>query len=163
MDKEYYVDPLEQEAKMKEKLEKIDEPKTAEIPEDEQLSNIHPDMNITGFFSTGNTAKKTGFMHRSASPFMIKFGFVFGIISAIYSALYLFILISQRFYTNWFLSWLYAVVAIFALVILINSLRSLKVKNDNLKRNVLVGIFCAIISFAPLIAWVIHWFLTVFN
>lgn len=167
-EQDYYVDPLEQEAKMKEKLEKIEARKELDkkdglIPDDEQEKTetavdetIRPDMNVSGFFSTGETAKKQSFISRPASSKSLAACAVFGVISAIYSAFYTVSLISTNFDTSWFFGWIYAVVVIASVVIVITGIRSLKTQNDSLKRKALIGIVGSAISAIPLIALLIH-------
>lgn len=162
---DFYVDPLEQEAKMKEKLEKIEELKALERKENGEPEEtdyyepekVRPDMNVSGYFSTGATAKKEGVMKRPASAGALTFCMIFGIIGAIYSAFYTVTLISTTFSVNWFMGWIYAVVAVTSLIVLLTGVRSLKVQNESLKRNALIGIVGAAISVIPLVAWLVHW------
>ena len=164
----YYVDPLEQEALMKEKLDKIEaekaEKKANEDSEEHETTideTIRPDMNVSGYFSTGKTATKTGIMQRSASADTLTVCMVLGVISAIYSALYAALLISAEFNVNWFLGWIFAVVVIASIFVIFNSVRSLKVKNNSMKQKALIGIVGAGITVIPLIAWIIHWLTSV--
>jgi hypothetical protein len=164
----YYVDPLEQDALMKEKLEKIEAEREKRRKEngeyEEQESTdfidetIRPDMNVNGYFSTGNTASKTSVLKRPASKGTLSFCMVAGIVSAIYSAFYLVILVTDNFASPyWFAGWLYAVAVIISIIVVLTGVRSLSVKNDNLKRKALIGIIGAALSVFPLIAWIIHW------
>jgi hypothetical protein len=159
---DYYVDPLEQDALMKEKLKKIEEEKPVKNEEDEPEYDFKPDMNVSGYFSAGTTAKKAGFMSQTASVGALSFSFIGGITCATYSAFYLVLLISERFDVNWFLGWLYAVIAFVSIIILVNGIRSLKVQKENLKRKAMVGIVCSCISMIPLLAWIIHWIVATF-
>ena len=72
---DYYVDPLEQDALMKEKLKKIEEDKPAKTEEEPEY-DFKPDMNVSGYFSAGTTAKKTGFMGQTASVGALSFSFI---------------------------------------------------------------------------------------
>ncbi len=163
---DYYIDPLEQDAAMKEKLAKIESEKPAESSEnkgeerEEAVPEIHPDLNVSGFFSAGNTAKRPGFMSHNASISALNLCFVFGIINAIYSAFYLLALISTGFDTNWFFGWLYAVVVVTSIIIAINCFRSRNVQKDELKRKALIGLVGSAISILPLIGWILHFFTT---
>ena len=163
----YYVDPLEQDALMKEKLEKIEAEKAEKESDDEEEhevtvdETIRPDMNVSGYFSTGKTATKAGIMQRSASADTLTVCVVLSVISAIYSALYAALLISTEFNTNWFLGWIFAVAVIASIFVTFNSVRSLKVKNNSLKQKALIGIVGAGITAIPLIAWLIHWLTSV--
>lgn len=161
---DYYVDPLEQDALMKEKLKKIEQEKSekTEDNEEEYVPDFKPDMNVSGFFSTGTTAKKAGIMSQTASVGALSFCFIFGIINAIYSAFYLVLLIAERFDVNWFLGWLYAVVVVISIIVVLNSIRSLNVQKENLKRKAVIGIFGSSIAMIPLIAWIIHWITATF-
>ena len=163
----YYVDPLEQEALMKEKLEKIEaekEQRRKENLEEEEASmpeidaSIRPDMNVSGYFSTGNTAVKQSVLHRPASKGFLNFCMIFGVIDAIYSAFYFIALISDNFASaNWFMGWLYAIVVIISVIIIFNSVRSLKVQKNSLKQKAMIGIVGSAIAGLPLIAWLFHW------
>ena len=163
---DYYVDPLEQDDVMKEKLKKIEEERekknldnaTPEEEKEEEVDlSIRPDMNVSGFFSAGNTATKQSIMHRPASKAFLNFCMIFGVINATYSAFYLVVLISDKFLSpNWFMGWLYAIVVILSVIIIINGVRSLKVQKDSLKRKALIGIVGSGIAALPLFAWIFH-------
>ena len=169
---DYYVDPLEQESKMKEKLEKIESEKERKInpsTEDEQSEEtqsftplIRPDMNVTGYFSAGDTAKKGFFLAHPAGKGTMFFSLIFGIINPICSAFYLILLLSSGFDLNWLLNWFYAIIVIITIFVLVNSLRSVGAKNDSLKRKALIGILGSIISLVPLIMWLVHWISSLF-
>jgi hypothetical protein len=163
---DYYVDPLEQEKLMKEKLQRMEEERKKNQTEDATSTDdemtVRPDMNVSGYFSAGNTAKKAGFMSQNATIGTLNFCLIFGIIDAIYSAFYLLALITQRFDVNWFLGWLYAVVVVLSVIITVNGIRSLNIQKDNLKRKAMIGIVGSAISIIPLIAWIIHWFVATF-
>ena len=161
---DYYVDPLEQDALMKEKLKKIEEEKSEKKDgnEEETIPEFKPDMNVSGYFSAGTTAKKAGIMSQTASVGALSFCFIFGIINAIYSAFYLVLLIAERFDVNWFLGWLYAVVVVISAIVLFNGIRSLNVQKENLKRKAMIGIFGSSIAIIPLVAWIIHWITATF-
>ncbi len=173
---DYYVDPLEQEAKMKEKLDKIEEMKALERkrngepePEEEKADSvssetIRPDMNVSGYFSSGTTAKKGGIMKRPASANALVISVVTGVIGAIYSMFYLITLISTNFSfsTNWIMGWIYAVVVIASIIAIFNGIRSRKVQNETLKRNALIGLVGSGISFIPLVAWLVNWLAQLF-
>ena len=168
----YYVDPLEQDALMKEKLAKIEAEKEQhrkEAGEDEEDStpivdeSIRPDMNVSGYFSAGNTASKTGVMKRPASNGSLTFCMFSGVASAVYSAFYLIILITDNFASPyWFAGWLYAVVVVISILVILTGIRSLKVQKDSLKRKALIGIVGSSLSAFPLIAWIIHWIMQSF-
>jgi len=161
---DFYVDPLEQDKIMQEKLAKIEEEKAAEkSEEDDEIneSTIHPDMSVTGYFSTGNTATKPSIMNRTASTSTLTFCFLFGIINGAFSLLYMALLISTGFSVHWFLSWAYAAIVVLSIVIMVNSIRSLNTQKANLKRNAMVGIVGASISFLPIITWIIHWLMSI--
>lgn len=163
----YYVDPLEQDAIMKEKLEKIQAEKARQQKEnygdDDNINievdeSIRPDMNVTGYFSSGNTAAKQNFMNRPASVGSLNLIMILGIIGAIYSAFYFIVLLTDNFSSpNWFMGWLYAIVVIASIFSIITGIRSLKLQKDNLKRKALIGIIGSCISFLPLLAWIVHW------
>lgn len=165
----YYVDPLEQDALMKEKLDKIEAEKAEKKAEEEEKEKaetpvddtLRPDMNVSGYFSTGATANKTSFLKRPASANTLVVCFIFGILDAIYSGFYTVTLISTSFDANWFMGWIYAVVAILSIIITINCARSLKAQKESMKRNALVGLVGSGISAIPLIAWLIHWIVTI--
>lgn len=160
----YYVDPLEQDAIMKEKLEKIEAERAKNHQDDDEEdeatfidTSIRPDMNVSGYFSSGNTAKKPGIMKRSATGSMLTFGMVFSIFSAAYSVFYLVVLIADNFSSPlWYLGWLYAAVAVTSLFVIFNSIRSLGVKNDSLKAKALVGIIGSAFVIFPFFAWIIN-------
>ena len=172
---EYYVDPLEQDSLMKEKLEKIEfekeRKKKETYGEDEEEKeeekpaidpSIRPDMNVTGYFSAGNTAKKQSFVMQPASKHALTFGVIFGVIDAIYSAFFTIILISSNFDIKWYFGWAYALVVIFSIIIVINGIRSLKAQKDTIKQKALVGIVGSAISIVPLIAIFINWIINLF-
>lgn len=168
----YYIDPLEQDAAMEKRRQELEEqkkkttsfdsnetaPAEEEAPVDE---SIRPDMNVNGFFSAGQTAAKQGIFNRTASKGTVTFCMVFGVINAIYSAFYIIMLVSSAFDIHWFTGWIYAIVFILTLIVLVNSLRSLKSQKDDIKRKAMIGIFGSIISFIPLFAWIIHWIITI--
>lgn len=165
----YYIDPLEQDAAMEKRRQELEEQKkkttsfntddTAAAEEEASSDdNIRPDMNVNGFFSAGQTATKQGIMNRSASKGTVTFCMLFGIINAIYSAFYIILLVSSAL--NWFTGWIYAVVFVLTLIVLVNSLRSMKSQKDDIKRKAMIGIFGSIISIIPLFAWIINWILT---
>ena len=166
----YYIDPLEQDAVMEKRRQELEElkhrtnqdneePVEEEKPEVEET--IRPDMNVNGFFSAGQTATKAGIMNRTATKGTLTFCMVFGVINAIYSAFYTVMLVSSAFDLHWFTAWVYAIVFVLTIIVLFNSLRSMKSQKDDIKRKALIGVFGSIISFAPLIAWVIHWITTI--
>ena len=162
MDKDYYVDPLEQEKAMQEKREKIETAKqnaapsapaaTSDIDEDA----IRPDMNISGFFSTGKTAKKQSFLKAPAGKTALKFAFLTGIISAIFTAFYLILIFSTGFDLYWFLNWIYAVIIVISVINLVNGLRSRQIQNDAMKKHALVGILGSAFALVPLLAWLFN-------
>ena len=159
---DYYVDPLEQDALMKEKLDKIEADKADKKDGDEEHEayvdeTIRPDMNVSGYFSSGTTAKKTSFMSRPASANTLFVCFILGVINAIYSAFYAAALITTRFNAFWFFGWIYAVVVLGSLIITLTSIRSLKVQKSSMKRHALIAIVGSGISIIPLIAYLIHW------
>ena len=169
----YYIDPLEQDAAMEKRRQELEEQKRKDTSNDTDDAiaikeeapieeSIRPDMNVNGFFSAGQTATKQGIMNRSASKGTVTFCMLFGIINAIYSAFYIILLVSSAFDTNWFTGWIYAIVFVLTLIVLINSLRSMKSQKDDIKRKAMIGIFGSIISIVPLFAWIIHWILTTF-
>ena len=160
---DYYVDPLEQEALMKEKLDKIEAEKAEKKAEEEDEktetvvdTTLRPDMNVSGYFSTGVTANKTGIMQRPASTGALTLSAIIGIIGAIYSAFYTVTLISTSFNANWFMGWIFAVIVIVSIFVLFNCARSLKAQKDSIKRKALLGIVGSCITAIPLIAWIIH-------
>lgn len=166
----YYVDPLEQDAVMEKRRQELEElkhrtnqdneePVEEENPEVEEA--IRPDMNVNGFFSAGQTATKAGIMNRTATKGTLAFCMVFGIINAIYSAFYTVMLVSSVFDLHWFTAWVYAIVFVLTIIVLFNSLRSMKSQKDDIKRKALIGVFGSIISFVPLIAWIVHWITTI--
>lgn len=166
----YYIDPLEQDAVMEKRRQELEElkhrtgqdssePSKEETPELDDT--IRPDMNVNGFFSAGQTATKTGIMNHTATKGTLAFCMVFGIINAIYSAFYTVMLVSSAFDLHWFTGWVYAIVFILTIIVLFNSLRSMKSQKDDIKRKALIGVFGSIISFVPLIAWIIHWITTI--
>ena len=166
----YYVDPLEQDAVMEKRRQELEELKhrtnqDSEEPVEEDKSEvedaIRPDMNVNGFFSAGQTATKAGIMNRTATKGTLAFCMVFGIINAIYSAFYTVMLVSSVFDLHWFTAWVYAIVFVLTIIVLFNSLRSMKSQKDDIKRKALIGVFGSIISFVPLIAWIIHWITTI--
>jgi cation transport ATPase len=167
----YYVDPLEQDAVMEKRRQELEElrhrtnqdnnepVKEEETPEIDDT--IRPDMNVNGFFSAGQTATKAGIMNRTATKGTLAFCMVFGVINAIYSAFYTVMLVSSAFDLYWLTAWVYAIVFILTIIVLFNSLRSMKSQKDDIKRKALIGVFGSIISFVPLIAWIIHWIITI--
>lgn len=166
----YYVDPLEQDAVMEKRRQELEELKhrtnqDSEEPVEENKSEvedaIRPDMNVNGFFSAGQTATKAGIMNRTATKGTLAFCMVFGIINAIYSAFYTVMLVSSVFDLHWFTAWVYAIVFVLTIIVLFNSLRSMKSQKDDIKRKALIGVFGSIISFVPLIAWIVHWITTI--
>ena len=168
---DYYVDPLEQDALMKEKLAKIEEDKKT-LAEDNENSEsakspasdddtIRPDTNVTGYFSTGATAKKENFLTRPASKRTLLLCFIFSIINGIYAVIFLALSVASSFTLHWFLNYLYAVVTVISLVILFNCIRSRKIQNNSLRRYALVGIIGSIIALSPTIAWLIHWIMSI--
>lgn len=166
----YYVDPLEQDAVMEKRRQELEELKhrtnqDSEEPVEEDKSEvedaIRPDMNVNGFFSAGQTATKAGIMNRTATKGTLAFCMVFGIINAIYSAFYTVMLVSSVFDLHWFTAWVYAIVFVLTIIVLFNSLRSMKSQKDDIKRKALIGVFGSIISFVPLIAWIVHWITTI--
>ena len=171
---DYYVDPLEQDALMKEKLAKIEERKELERkrsgeeePEKTETTTssdetIRPDMNVSGYFSTGATAKKDSIMKRPASSSSLTLCLVFGVINGIYSVCYFALLVASGFNIHWFMNWIFYIVVAASVIIIFTSVRSLKVQNANLKRNALVGIVGSAIALSPLIGWFIHWLMQIF-
>lgn len=166
----YYIDPLEQDAVMEKRRQELEELKhrtgqdSSEPVEEvtpEIDDTIRPDMNVNGFFSAGQTATKVSIMNRTATKGTLAFCMVFGIINAIYSAFYTVMLVSSAFDLHWFTGWVYAIVFILTIIVLFNSLRSMKSQKDDIKRKALIGVFGSIISFVPLIVWIIHWIITI--
>jgi len=160
----YYIDPLEQDAKMKEKLDKIEAEKAENSEESSDSINdeiIRPDMNVSGFFSNGSTAGKTNILGQSASSATLAFCSFFGVLDAIFSAFYFIILITTGFNANWFMNWFYGALFIVSIVVAINCIRSVKVQKDDMKRNVLVGLVGSGISVIPIVTWIIHYIITI--
>lgn len=166
----YYVDPLEQDAVMEKRRQELEELKhrtnqdneeSVEEEKPEVEETIRPDMNVNGFFSAGQTATKAGIMNRTATKGTLAFCMIFGVINAIYSAFYTVMLVSSAFDLHWFTAWVYAIVFILTIIVLFNSLRSMKSQKDDIKRKALIGVFGSIISFVPLVAWIIHWITTI--
>lgn len=169
---DYYVDPLEQESKMKEKLEKIESEKEKKFTNDSEdkeseptptfETSIRPDMNVTGYFSAGTTAKKANLLGRPAGRGTMLFSMFFGVINPIFAAFYMILIISTGFDINWWLNWIYTFIVILSIFVLVNSIRSIKAQNDSLKRKALIGILGASISLVPIFAWLVHWISSLF-
>jgi hypothetical protein len=159
---DYYVDPLEQEALMKEKLAKIEEQKNLNKEDDDNGyidpdETIRPDMNVTGFFSTGATAKKESFIKTPASKNVLIFCALIGVVGGIFTTLYLALLISSNFGIYWLYNWVYAVFVVGSIFAIINGIRSTKAPKDSLKRLALIGIIGSAITLVPILAWLLHW------
>ena len=165
---DYYVDPLEQEERMKEKLALMnsDKAKTDAANEEEDQkyfdpSSIRPDMNVSGYFSAGTTAKKTSFIKTPASADTLTLGMIVGVVGAIFSAFYLVYLIASGFSIHYIVNWIYIVVVILLAVTVFNAIRSIKVKNNSIKQKAIISIITAVISLAPAIGWLVHYIITI--
>ena len=162
---DYYVDPLEQEAVMQKKQAEIEAQKakeggssaeqttTAEIPEAEA---IRPDMNVTGYFSAGETAKKGSIMKRSASGRTMKVFFVVSALSASFSAVYMITLISTLYDAHWFMGWIYGILFFFSIIGVFFAVRSLNAVSDKIKKHAILELVFTGISVIPLLMLILN-------
>lgn len=164
---DYYVDPLNQEAVLKQhqiELEKKAEKEAEEAKEqiEEQDEVIHPDMNVSGFFSAKKTNRKNGIMHHAASKGLVLFSMISGLISAAYAIIYLLLLFTNDFSVYWFMSWAYAASFALALISFLNCLRSLKSTDKASKKRAIISLPFDVVAFIPLLTLLIHYLLTTF-
>ena len=166
---DYYVDPLNQDAVLKQHQIELEEQKkaaeaaAAEENSDEELSDtIRPDLNVNGFFSTENGDKKHGLLYKSAGKGLIKVSMLLSLISTAYSVIYLLLLVVKSFDVYWLLSWVYGICLFLTLLSFLNGLRSTHATDKSIKHKAAVTIFASVITIIPLIVWVIHYFITTF-
>lgn len=169
-DQDYYVDPLEQDALMQEKIKKINEEKIAregkqlgetaaaapEPTKDEDI--IRPDMTVNGFFSANQTAKKVSFVKNPASSSSLKIGIFAGAINSLYALVLSGIYISNNFSLNWILGLIYAYVVVSTIVIMINALRSKNAANESIKKDAMISLVLSIVSLLPILLLIIGQF-----
>ncbi|MBP5512465.1 hypothetical protein J6X90_03705 [Candidatus Saccharibacteria bacterium] len=167
----YYVDPLEQDAIMQEKMKRIEaerERRRLEIAqenEDEEEEKpyfvnetIRPDMNVTGYFSTGNTATKKNPLKKPASSKQVTICMGLSIVNVIYALVYALTLIIKNFDSKlWFMTWVFIFLSIASIVIILNAVRILKINKDAYKNKLTITITLASVSLLPAIVWLIHW------
>ncbi len=172
----YYVDPLEQDAIMKEKLARIEAERerrrqeVAKENEDEKEEEkpyfvnetIRPDMNVTGYFSNGNTAPKKNPLKKPASSAQINFCMTAGIINVAYALAYAITLIVKNFDTKiWFMNWVFIFLSFVSILVILNTIRILKVNKDAAKNKLIFTIALAGASLAPAIIWLVHWLIQI--
>lgn len=156
---DYYVDPLEQEALMQKKQEELNARKVAtgvpvEEPKPEVDTSepvIQPDMNVTGFFSTGETAKKGSIIKRPVSGGTTKFFFAVSIVSMGFSVIYMITLISTLYRANWFMGWIYGIFFFLSIVSIFFAVRSLSSMNESIKKYAILDLVFTGISVIPLV------------
>lgn len=163
MDKDYYVDPLEQEALMKEKLAKIEARKKIgsedvdeslvelreSMPEVEEV--FRPDMNVSGYFSAGNTSVKRNLINRPISRKTAKRCFLISASCAAFSLIYLIALFICDFVMDWRFVWLFIIILITATSTLFFAIRSNKSQDPEIKRSSDLNLILAISCFIPLL------------
>ncbi|MDO4967780.1 MAG: hypothetical protein Q4E70_03405 [Candidatus Saccharibacteria bacterium] len=162
---DYYVDPLEQDALMQKKQAEIEARRAATgVPTEEQAvtaetveeADIRPDMNVTGYFSSGETAKKSSIMKQPASSGTMKIFFGISAISAGFSVIYLIILIATLYRAHWFMGWIYGVLFFLAIISVFFAVRSLNAMNDKIKKYAILDLVCTGISVIPLLMLLIN-------
>ena len=156
---DYYIDPLEQDALMQKKQAELNVKKEAAgISTDEPASEtatgetaIRPDMNVTGFFSNGETAKKGSILKRPVSGNVTKIFFAISIVSAGFSMIYAITLIATLYRANWFMGWIYGILFFFSIISIFFAIRSLSSMNDKIKKYAILDLVFTGISVIPLI------------
>ena len=163
-DQDYYVDPLEQDALMQEKLKKIEESrakKEEEAAEETEKTEptvdetIRPDMTINGFFSANQTAKKVSITNRPASASALKIGLVIGALNTVFSVIFAIIFATNNMSISWVMGLIYAYVVISTTICLVNALRSSKSTNETLKKYAYISLVMSGITLFPIILVII--------
>lgn len=159
---DYYVDPLEQDALMQKKQAELQAKQTASGAAESSTetvgseSAIRPDMNITGFFSNGETAKKGSIMKRPVSGSTTKIFFGISAVSAAFSVIYMITLITTLYRTNWFMGWIYGILFFGSVVSIFFATRSLSSMNDKIKKYAILDLVFTAISVIPLIMLILN-------
>lgn len=155
---DYYVDPLEQDNLMKQKKQELEAAAEKDAQEaaktaNESLGNeeIRPDMNVTGFFSAGETAKKGSIMKRPVSSTVTRFFFAVSIVSVAISVIYAVALIASLYSVHWLMGWLYGIFLFASLISIIFAIRSLNSMSDQIKKYAILDLVFTGISVIPLL------------
>lgn len=157
---EYYIDPLEQDALMKKKQEELEARKSAlgisnDTPISETIPDvgpeIRPDMNVTGFFSAGETAKKGSILKQPASGGTMKIFYLISLVSVIISTIYAIALIATLYSAGWILGWLYGISFFASVVGAFFAIRSLNITNEQIKKHAILELVFTGISLIPLL------------
>ena len=113
-------------------------------------------MNITGFFSNGETAKKGSIMKRPVSGGTTKIFFGISAVSAAFSVIYMITLITTLYRTNWFMGWIYGILFFGSVVSVFFATRSLSSMNDKIKKYAILDLVFTAISVIPLIMLILN-------
>ena len=158
---DYYVDPFEQEAKMKEKLAKIEAQKFNKSDDDDEDEKpegipeiddtVRPDMNVSGFFSAGKTAKKESIIKRPASRQTSRNCFLVSAAGAGISLIYLIILFIVNFVAHWFLVAIYIITLIIVAATVFFAIRSHNSQDPTIKRYADLSLVLAAACLIPLL------------
>ena len=164
---EYYVDPFEQEEKMKAKLAEIENKKKFGPPSEDDnkpvaqapgiTETIRPDMNVTGYFSAGETAKKrSDIMRRPTSRKTAKRCFILSVISIFLSAIFLLTLFITSFSAHWFFNWTYLIALALSVITAFFAIRSRNSADPETIRYALLNLVLSSITVIPLLVVILN-------